>query len=655
MTLANPKYPSGLVLWVIIKQKTFKSSKLWNREGADVDESNLIEALSPFQVDMRIWEDKTRHEILTSLKGIFDEVNMEPNKYSGLVILGMSHGLNVNGRDCLLASDCKPVRTDTIISLFHNEFCVGLKNRPKGFLFNMCRGSFSNMDLEEMNNKLPSLTDLFSSWYSHSGDDPKFKFFKFSKNNYQTFEEELAAVRGTTVAGIENTSFDVRNETLEKKTNNKSLISFKKGDYMLVHSTIKGYVSNRHHKYGSIFVLELTKSIVEMMSYDNHNFEEVVRRTCLATSQHQFSGVTTSQLPEFTTTLRAPFRFVLRDEYKNENSQLKIGHDTIPTPLRISSSSNAKGQAMMQLPLKNENRNPKLREPSLLLKERTQPIKDKESEKKRSRNRSSPEMVGAAAVPKSWACCAMNCKCGSCCTANVALITFTTAITLTGISFIVFNALDACDLDLDNFMPATKLRRCLNTLGSNGTERVEYIDIHYGNTDYLDQVCGSINEDFLFDLERTENQMDMCLSNHTAYMYPSNCNQSWIGGDCISNCTFDNYEGFFCKRSATTAPSSTVQSTTTTSITTSTIASSPTTTTNHAVYYETLYNTTCNSYGDTFDNLDDAKSFCNKDILCCGILDYACEEDGDIFDLCHVGTIDDNNFPNCVYKKISIS
>merc|ERR1719414_2808058 len=94
---------------------------------------------------------------------------------------------------------------------------------------------------------------------------------------------------------------------------------------MIVHSTLRGYVSNRHRFFGTVFVQELTKSIQELMRKDDHNFEEVIRRACFAASKHQSSGESAPQVPEFITTLRAPFRFVVKEEFKNEEiHQAKI-------------------------------------------------------------------------------------------------------------------------------------------------------------------------------------------------------------------------------------------------------------------------------------------------------------------------------------------
>ena len=63
-----------------------------------------------------------------ALKEVREEVDREPNKFAGLVILGASHGEESDGRDYLVTSDGKPLLTETIVCLYHNEYCLGLKD-----------------------------------------------------------------------------------------------------------------------------------------------------------------------------------------------------------------------------------------------------------------------------------------------------------------------------------------------------------------------------------------------------------------------------------------------------------------------------------------------------------------------------------------------
>ena len=269
------EYPSGLFLWIIINQKNFdpgSSSNVYaEREGADVDESNLREALKHFHIDLRLWNDLTLNELLKSLKGIYDEVVAEPQKFAGLVILVMSHGEQIDGKgDFFVTRDNKLLSCDKVSDLYHNCNCFGLKDRPKFFLFNCCRGGTRNAEIVKMGVKSPNVfdTDIIQC------DFPL--------------------------------TIESSNEVVQ------SVVSFKKGDYVIVHSTIKGYVSMRHRTIGSIFVYELSQQIQNLINKEKINFEDVVRQACISTSKHEKGGIDASQLPEMITTLRGPCYLVVK-------------------------------------------------------------------------------------------------------------------------------------------------------------------------------------------------------------------------------------------------------------------------------------------------------------------------------------------------------
>ena len=121
-----------------------------------------------------------------------------------------------------------------------------------------------------------------------------------------------------------------------------------------------------------------------------------------------------------------------------------------------------------------------------------------------------------------------------------------------------------CYLDPDNYMPATRVRACLNGLGSTGTRPIEYIEtIPYDNDDYLDNLCNLIpnpkqaTTNYLYDKVRTEAQPDanICPNNATvedcpmAFMYPSSCNIQPLtlpGDGCENGPDNPNYKGFYC-------------------------------------------------------------------------------------------------------------
>ena len=86
------------------------------------------------------------------------------------------------------------------------------------------------------------------------------------------------------------------------------VVGFKKGDYVIVHSTIKDYLSMRHKENGSIFVYELSQQLQRLAAKQEGNLEDIVRQACMSTSKQ----LPVSQLPEMTTTLRAPCHLVIK-------------------------------------------------------------------------------------------------------------------------------------------------------------------------------------------------------------------------------------------------------------------------------------------------------------------------------------------------------
>ena len=109
-----------------------------------------------------------------------------------------------------------------------------------------------------------------------------------------------------------------------------------------------------------------------------------------------------------------------------------------------------------------------------------------------------------------------------------------------------------CKLDVDYYMAARDLGSCLTKFGSIGNTTIDYIEVHEGNEEFLEEVCKEINEDFVFDMNKTLGQLDQCNGlNNTFYMYPSTCNKNndWPGEACLkTTCIGKNVDGFYCKR-----------------------------------------------------------------------------------------------------------
>ena len=103
-------------------------------------------------------------------------------------------------------------------------------------------------------------------------------------------------------------------------------------------------------------------------------------------------------------------------------------------------------------------------------------------------------------------------------------------------------------------MAAKSLRNCLISLGSTGTNHIEYIETYYSeNLDYLDNVCNASKPGSTFNKALTETQQDSCHKDYRSpdigtniNMYPSHCREGWLGNDCTNSCYHKNYDGFYC-------------------------------------------------------------------------------------------------------------
>jgi hypothetical protein len=95
------------------------------------------------------------------------------------------------------------------------------------------------------------------------------------------------------------------------------------------------------------------------------------------------------------------------------------------------------------------------------------------------------------------------------------------------------------DTNNDGLILVPELNACLGTLGA--FSGVQYIEVAYGNTSYLDNVCGA----FGYGAYAGTHGGDQCSS--SAYMYPSYCGQGWNSPNgCSNGCGNANYDGFYC-------------------------------------------------------------------------------------------------------------
>ncbi len=95
------------------------------------------------------------------------------------------------------------------------------------------------------------------------------------------------------------------------------------------------------------------------------------------------------------------------------------------------------------------------------------------------------------------------------------------------------------DVGGDKLIYVSELNACLSTLGAQFAS-VQWIEVAYGNTSYLTNICKEMG----YSSYSTTHGGDKCSS--SANMYPSHCNQGWLGGACHNGCGNTNYDGFYC-------------------------------------------------------------------------------------------------------------
>ena len=96
------------------------------------------------------------------------------------------------------------------------------------------------------------------------------------------------------------------------------------------------------------------------------------------------------------------------------------------------------------------------------------------------------------------------------------------------------------DVGNDKLIYVSELNACLQALGAQ-FHNVQYIEVHYGNTEYLDNICQAMGHASYNGCHGG----DQCGPG--ADMYPSHCNQGWLGPACHNGCGNTNYDGFYCQ------------------------------------------------------------------------------------------------------------
>ena len=126
------KYPHGIAF--IVNIENFKNDRK-RREGSKHDVASLRRMFNFLQYDTRVYEDLTRREYIKAQNYIRA---LNHSEYDSFFCVIMSHG---NEKGEVIFSNEKPLRKDRIVAQFSPKYCEQLKEKPKIFIFQACRGT----------------------------------------------------------------------------------------------------------------------------------------------------------------------------------------------------------------------------------------------------------------------------------------------------------------------------------------------------------------------------------------------------------------------------------------------------------------------------------------------------------------------------------
>lgn len=232
--------PRGFVL--IINNEFFPNGI--HRTGAQQDGEMLTRLFTDLGFEVNMMKDQTAYEIEEALLRFSQLETL--HQVDSLVVVLMSHGNNEN----IYGVDCQKRDIMSLVKFFDRDRCPAMKNKPKMFIVNACRG-----DMVDHNVRLGGTQPCFDR--IHSDSIP--------------------------------TSLDRQPPA--------------NSDFVIAYSTFPGYVSLRHEQQGSWFIKNLFE-VFRDHSTGEHVMDMLTQVNDKVASMSEEEEVEYSQTPAPTTTLR---------------------------------------------------------------------------------------------------------------------------------------------------------------------------------------------------------------------------------------------------------------------------------------------------------------------------------------------------------------
>lgn len=122
---------------LIINNYDFNDTNQEYRNGAQVDEENLLQLFNQLHFVIEYQSNKTAEQMKMIIK---DFATYSAEKVADICfVIIMSHGTDGMGDSIIFGSDGREINTCWIEDQFNNRNCKLFENRPKIILYQMCR------------------------------------------------------------------------------------------------------------------------------------------------------------------------------------------------------------------------------------------------------------------------------------------------------------------------------------------------------------------------------------------------------------------------------------------------------------------------------------------------------------------------------------
>lgn len=236
---ANPR---GLALLISIED--FEPySGLADRKGSHVDVERLEVVLKQLRFVCHRLINGTYRDIWNTLKGFASLADLEQSDC--MLIAVMSHGVEGS----FYGRDGQPINIEQMLTLFNNQNCPQLQNKPKIFLIQACRGRDPDMGIDEMDGD-DDYTQIKSLHQIHT----RYTINDSPNSGFQQQHGDDDALRMATAA---------------TPLRNKLPIN---SDYFIGYGTVSGYAAMRNTYKGSWFIQAFVR-VLARHAHDRHFLE----------------------------------------------------------------------------------------------------------------------------------------------------------------------------------------------------------------------------------------------------------------------------------------------------------------------------------------------------------------------------------------------